>query len=231
MSAIEPLLDLQEIDSRIRSLEQEIKDIPQRKAQENARLDGARTAVEAARKDVKDAEGRVSNEELEVKTLKDKTLQLKQNQAQLKTNKEFQAYNLEIDHVQQDVDNHEARVVAALDAVSPKKETLTVLEAKLKDEQGVVDNYLKQLDERLAAVQKELAEVQATRKEAAAKCSVRGLLIYERLKTRRWPVIVELQEDGVCKGCNLVQPPAVVQQVRHNQELVTCQICGRILHM
>jgi uncharacterized small protein (DUF1192 family) len=45
VSDIQSLLELQEIDGRIRALQQEVKDIPQRKEQESARLQSARAAV------------------------------------------------------------------------------------------------------------------------------------------------------------------------------------------
>ena len=96
MSVVQPLLDLQEIDGRIRDLQQEIRDIPQRKDQELERLNGAREALARAQAEYKNAQLRVNEADLEVKARRDKILALKQNQVSLKTNKEFQIFNLEI---------------------------------------------------------------------------------------------------------------------------------------
>lgn len=230
MSVVQSLLDLQEIDGRIRALQQESKDIPQRKSQESARLNGARTLVEQAKNELKAAQLKVANLEGDVKLLRDKILELKKHQGQLKTNKEFSAYNLEIAKIEKDIDVAENNLIAAMDHVTPCKTVLDEREAKLKEEQTVVDSYCAELDARLAEVQAELLSCQKSRAEAAKLVQPRELFIYDRLLTKRWPVVVPLQEDGVCKGCNLQQPPSIAQLVRRNQGLVACQMCGRILY-
>ena len=231
MSVVQPLLDLQEIDGRIRSLQQEIRDIPQRKAQEQERLNGAREALARAQAEYKNAQLRVNEAELEVKARRDKIQSIKQNQVLLKTNKEFQMYNLEIAKIEGEIDSYEARQMASMDDVIPVKHRVAEAEAKLKEEQGVVDGYVAELDARLAAVKAELAEAEAERAESVKRVTPQFMLYYERLRTKRWPVVVSLQTDCVCNGCHLVQPPSVGQMVRRNQGLVPCQMCGRILYM
>ena len=230
MSVVQPLLDLQEIDGRIRNLQQEIRDIPQRKAQEQERLNGAREALARAQAELKSAQLRVSEAELEVKSRRDKIQSIKQNQVLLKTNKEFQMYNLEIAKIEGEIDSYEARQLAAMDDVIPVKHRVGEAEAKLKEEQSVVDGYVAELDARLAAVKAELAAAEGERAESAKKVSPQFILYYERLRTKRWPVVVSLQPDCVCNGCHLVQPPSVGQMVWRNQGLVPCQMCGRILY-
>jgi len=229
VSVVQSLLDLQEIDGRIRALQQESKDIPQRKNQESARLQGARTLVEQAKTDLKNAQLSVSKLEGDVSALRDKILELKKHQAQLKTNKEFSAYNLEIAKIEKDIDVAEANLIASMDHVTPKKTKLDECEAKLKEEQTVVDTYCAELDARLAEVKAELLTCQQARAEATKLVQPRELFVYDRLLTKRWPVVVPLQDDGVCKGCNLQQPPSILQGVRRAQGLVACQMCGRIL--
>ena len=231
MSVVQPLLDLQEIDGRIRDLQQEIRDIPQRKAQEQERLTGAKESLERAKAELKSAQLRVNEAELEVKVRREKIQSLKQNQVTLKTNKEFQIFNLEIAKIEGEIDTYEARQLAAMDEVIPVKHRVAEAEAKLKDDQGGVDAYTAELDARLASVKAELAKAEDARAAAAKGVPPHLLLPYERLRTRRWPVVVTLQADGVCKGCNMVQPPSVAQMVRRNQGVVTCGMCSRILYM
>jgi hypothetical protein len=231
VSVVQPLLDLQEIDGRIRALQQEIRDIPQRKVQEQERLAGAKEVLERAKAELKNAQMRVNEAELEVNARRDKILALKQNQVLLKTNKEFQIYNLEIAKIEGEIDTYESRQLAAMDDVIPVKHRVAEADEKLKDDRGVVDGYTAELDARLEALKAELAQAEAERAEAAKKVSPQFILYYERLRTKRWPVVVSLQGDGVCNGCHLVQPPSVGQLVRRNQALVPCQMCGRILYM
>ncbi|MCL1919900.1 MAG: C4-type zinc ribbon domain-containing protein [Kiritimatiellaeota bacterium] len=233
MSVVKTLLDLQEIDGRIRTLLQEVKDIPQRKELEAARLNDAHAALEQAKHEMKVAQARIVEAELEVKARQNKITTLKQSQSQLKTNKEFQAYNTEIAKIEADIDNYEARLIVAMDDLIPRKQAVADRESKLMEEQAVVDAYSAELDARLAEVTAELETVEAARGDAAKQVQPRALLYYDglRVRGRKWPVVVQLQEDGVCKGCNLRQPPSVVQQARRGQDLTTCQMCGRILYM
>jgi len=239
---IQLLLELQEIDERIHLLQQEAKKIPERKKQETERLQSSHAAVEQAKNDLKAAQLKVADAELEAKARHDKILALKQCQSQLKTNKEFQAYNQEIAKIEAEIDNYEARLIAALDDVGPYKRALAEKEAKLGEERLAVEAYCAELDVRLAEVQAELAALGITRGEAVKKVQPRVLSYYERSlgrsdKSKDWrPIVVQLQQlqaggVWVCKGCNLQQPPSISQMVRRNQEMVVCQMCGRILYI
>ena len=75
--------------------------------------------------------------------------------------------------------------------------------------------------------------------KAAQVSDPKFMLYYERLRTKRWPVVVPLTHDGVCDGCHLVQPPSVGQLADANakngaegkkQSVVACTMCGRILY-
>jgi hypothetical protein len=231
VSVVQPLLDLQEIDGRIRDLQQEIRDIPQRKDQEQERLCGAREALDRAQAELKNAQLRVNEVELEIEARQDRIQTLKKNQVLLKTNKEFQMHNLEIARLEGEISDYESRQIAALDDVIPVKHRVAEAQAKLKEDQETVDAYIAELDARLAAVQEELTTVKTERAEAAKTVTPQFMFYYERLLAKKWPVVVELGDDCVCDGCHLVQPPSVGQMVRRNQGIVACQMCGRILYM
>ncbi len=231
MSFVQPLLDLQDVDGRIREMEREIADIPERKNQENARLDNLKRALDNARNEMKTIQIRIDSAELEAQALRDKIHDLKKNQAMLKTNKEFQSYNKEIQKYEDDINNFEARELAAMDDLIPVRAKAAEAEKNLAREQAVVDEYLAELEQRLAEIKGVLAETLNEREEVAKSVDPRRRLYYDRLKSKRWPVVVQLLDGSVCTGCNLVQPPSVGQLVRRNQDVVVCTMCGRILYM
>ena len=90
MTVIEALLELQEVDGRIRELEVELKDLPRRKALETARLSGVSADLEAAKANQQYADQRVKGFEADAQALKEKISELKRTQAGLKSNKEYQ---------------------------------------------------------------------------------------------------------------------------------------------
>lgn len=240
MTIIEALVDLQDVDGRIRELESELKDLPRRKALETARLSGVSADLQAAKANQEYVQERVKGFEAEAKSLKEKIQQLKSTQMGLKTNKEYQDFSIQIDLVSHDLEAAENNALAAMDDLPAAQSRIDEAQGKYDAEKGGVDKFCAEIDERIAEVEKELAEVQQERVEKAkAVNDPKFLLYYERLRTKRWPVVVALTHDGVCDGCHLVQPPSVGQLADANarngeegkpQSIVACTMCGRILH-
>ena len=240
MTIVEALIGLQEVDGRIRELEIELKDLPRRKALEMARLSGVSADLQAARAGEDYVNGRVKSLESDAQALKDKLQQLKTTQAGLKTNKEYQDFSIQIDMVNHDLETIENSQIAAMDDLPSAQARVSDAQAKYDAEKGGVDEFCAEIDQRIASVQAELAEAQKERVEAAkAVNDPKFVLYYERLRTKRWPVVVALTHDGVCDGCHLVQPPSVGQLADANarngeagkpQSIVACTMCGRILY-
>ena len=240
MTIIEALVDLQEVDGRIRELETELKDLPMRKAHEAARLSGVSADLQAAKAGQEYAERRVKDYEEDAKALRDKIQQLKQTQVGLKTNKEYQDFSIQIDLVTHDLETTENNAIAAMDDLPSAKQRVSDAQLKYDSEKDGVDAFCAEIDERIAKVR---AELEAATKERAAKAAAvndpKFMLYYERLRTKRWPVVSALTHDGVCDGCHLVQPPSVGQLADANakngeagkqQSIVACPMCGRILY-
>lgn len=240
MSVVEALLDLQEVDGRIRELEVELKDLPRRKALETARLSGVSADLEAAQEGLKYAQNRVKSYEDEAAELREKARKLKQTQSTLKSNKEYQQYSIQIDFVNHDADAAESNQLAAMDDLPSAQKRVADAQARYDQEKCGVDQFAAEIDERIAAVKTELEECQADRVEKAkAVNDPKFMLYYERLRMKRWPVVSPLTVDGVCDGCHLVQPPSVGQLAQANarnaeagkpQSIVACTMCGRILY-
>ena len=231
MNVIQPLIELQEVDGRIRELEREAKDIPRRKALESARLAGVNAALEIAKNHVEALRRRVSEDEAEAERIREKVRGLKTAQLNIKSNKEMQQSIIQIESLEHEAEAAENRALALQGDEMPTLEArVRDAQAKVDAEQGGVDGFLAELDNRLAEVKAELETLAADRAAAAAKVEPRMLLYYERIRTKRWPAVALLNDDGVCDGCHLVQPPSVAQMVQHNQGLVACTMCGRILY-
>ena len=231
MTVVQSLIDLQEVDGRIRELELELKDLPRRKALETARLSGVSADLQAAKNGQEYANQKVKGYEEDAKALRDKIQQLKMTQASLQSNKEYQQYSVQIDLVSHDLEATENNQIAAMDEMPSVNARVAEAQAKFDAEKGGVDAFCAEVDERIAMVKEELEKAKAERAEKAKLVTdPRQMLYYERLRTKRWPVVVPLTRDGVCDGCHLVQPPSVSQLVDHNAGLVACTMCGRVLY-
>jgi predicted nucleic acid-binding Zn-ribbon protein len=240
MTIIEALVDLQAVDGRIRELEMELKDLPHRKALETARLSGVSDDLAAAKANQEQAERRVKEYEDDATALQAKIQQLKIEQGSLRSNKEYKDFAIKIDLVSHDLETTRNNAEAAKDELPSAQARIDDAQAKYDSEKGGVDAFCAEIDERIAAVKAELEEAQKERAEKAkAVTDPKFMLYYERLRTKRWPVVAALTHDGVCDGCHLVQPPSVGQLADANakngeagkpQSIVACTMCGRILY-
>ena len=97
---IDKLLILQEKDIQIRQMSKELKDIPARKKEEEARLDGHRGAVAEAKEAMKAKQAGLKKSEGDAEALREKIRKLRQQQMELKTNKEFKTMEEEIKGVE-----------------------------------------------------------------------------------------------------------------------------------
>jgi hypothetical protein len=240
VTVIEALVELQDVDGRIRELETELKDLPRRRAQETARLSGVSADLTAAKANKQYAGERVKGLEADALDLEEKIRDLKTRQAVASTNKEYQQYSVQIDLMNHQLEATQNNQIAAEDDLPSADARIAKAQELFDKEKGSVDELCAEIDDRIAAVKAELEECRADREaKARAVPDPKFLLYYERLRTKRWPVVVPLTHDGVCDGCHLVQPPSVGQLVSANarngaqgraQSIVACTMCGRMLY-
>ena len=182
MTVVEQLIDLQEVDGRIRELEHEFKDLPRRKALETARLSGVSADLEAAKVNLKQVLDRAKSYEADAEALREKIQQLKTAQASLTSNREYAQYSVQIDLVTHDLETTEQNWAAAGEYEPSARTRLEDAQAKFDSLKGSVDTVCTELDERLAEVKSALDEAMKERTEKVAAISdPQSRLYYERL--------------------------------------------------
>jgi hypothetical protein len=76
----------------------------------------------------------------------------------------------------------------------------------------------------------ELAALKSNRAELAAAVDEHMRARYERLFKQKGGTVVVGVQHGVCGGCHMRVPAQLLVHCRAQQEIVTCQNCGRILY-
>ena len=238
MSFMEPLLALQDIDDQIYELEQEINDIPARKAAEMDKLEMAKSSLAAAQDDLRAARSEADSLALQAQATQDYAEKLKDHQSGLKSVKSLTAIDAQIANSKTQQEKLEAEHLSALEALPDAERRVTDAQAQMKAEAEDIERYIGELDERMEEAKARLAELQAQREDAAKQVFPQHLIIYNRLRKSRRPTVVPLH-DGVCGGCHLTQPPAVTHLVHRmnfvpagdkRASLVSCQMCGCLLY-
>lgn len=114
-------------------------------------------------------------------------------------------------------------------AASPDAALDVATKEAFESEIAEVKSFICEIDAHLADVNAEVTSLETKRAELASNVRPEHLLIYDRLRVSRHPTIVKLT-NNTCSGCHLAQPPAIGHLIRRDNQLVTCEMCGRILY-
>lgn len=230
MSTIEKLLAVQDIDIRIREIEQEMHDIPARQEQEQTRLNEHKQALEKAEEDLKLAQANVHKLELESESRHEKIGKLRQQQMELKTNKEFKAMEHEIAAIKEKISGLEDEELVLMEQVELAKGDVKARSEALDEEASAVAADVAVLDERMGSLEGEIGDYRVRRDEAVVGLDNEWISYYDKVWARRKDGALVKLVGGVCGGCHMKLPPAVQNATKRKDEMVRCEWCGRLLY-
>ena len=228
---LQRLIKLQQLESTIADAKATLASHPQRLADADARLNDSKEAVEAAKGRLKDNQDARRNLEKDVAVYQGRLSKFKDQLSLVKTNKEYQAMQHEIATAQSDLGGIEEKVLERMleaDAITADvKRAETALVARQKE----IDAEKKEMTAELASVEASLKEATEERAELIKHLEPRLIAIFEQVARARKGVAVSMAtRDGLCSLCHVRLRPPVFQQVRHNDSIIQCESCQRILY-
>jgi predicted nucleic acid-binding Zn-ribbon protein len=228
---LERLIKLQHLESRIAEARASIAAYPQRLADADARLHEATTAVEATRQRLKDNHDARRALEKDAAVYQARLAKFKDQLSAVKTNREYQAMQHEIETAQKELGAAEEKVLErmvdddqlAID-VKQAESALTTLRKEIEAEK-------KSLAEELASTEGDLQRGTEARAALVKDTAPQVMVLFEHLvKARKGVAICSATRDGLCSVCHVRLRPPVFQQIRHNDTIVQCESCQRILY-
>ncbi len=223
------LLALQDIDLRIRKLDEEI-------ATGQGSLDGIQSGIDGYLEEVEDLKERlevVGKEKLDVETeLEDETTRLKDRQTKLmnvQTNREYQSLLKEIEETKSANKRRAEEVERYLEIAEAMQAKIEMLGESAEEERA---NLLDQ-QKKVETMSQEL-EVQKTKISKERKGKIDGVSKgvyrrYEQLRERRNGMAIVGVTDGVCQGCYMNIPPQQYNELLRGDELHSCPSCQRMM--
>ncbi|MEQ1948565.1 MAG: C4-type zinc ribbon domain-containing protein [Bryobacteraceae bacterium] len=227
---MELVSQLQSLDLRIADLEKEIAALPKHIAQieralesHTRRLEADRAALAANQRDRKNIEG--NNQLLQAKISK-----LREQMSSAKTNEHYKAFQNEIDFIEKEIRTADDRSLELMTASEPLAEAVKKAEGALSEEKKLVEAEKQIAKDRTAADQAQVAALLAERKEQVAKISASTMSTYERIRKKWKGTAVADATAGRCSACQIVLRPQHFQNLRKNDQIMTCENCGRFLY-
>jgi predicted nucleic acid-binding Zn-ribbon protein len=224
------LIQLQEIDGKIRSLADQKKRLPEilaglesRRAANKAELETAKENLLAAQKSKRDRD-----KDLEAGV--QKVEKLKTRSSEIKNNKEYQALLKEIETAEQENKAIEDDILTLMEKIDAAATQITAAEQKANDEEISIRAELKQHEAAFAKLEVELQGVERTHQELAARVDPSVLSSYQKLLRTKGGVAITEARGENCSGCYMSIPPQIFVNVKKNASIITCPNCHRILY-
>ena len=225
------LIDLQAVDGRIAALEADAARIPREIAAIHAAVGAVRSEVEQtkARLDSARKEQRALEKDLEV--VQAKRVKAEGRLYEVKTNKEYSAVLVEIEDIKQEKARVEDQILSLMESHERLGGDIKDADARLKarESEGRAEEAV--LQEKLRAVESELALVRSERRDLAALLPATVLSDYDSLlRARGGLAVVEVAKPQSCGGCRVTLPPQRIQELKPQNALIRCESCGRYLY-
>ena len=230
LEAIAKLLVLQDRDRKLRRVEMELANIEPERQTFKTRSVSLQAQLDEVRLRVKQIESDRKRLELDVDAKKTLIERYANQQLQTRKNEEYKALAHEIETCKADITKIEDHEIELMEQAEQAQKEVARLTKEALGAKKLSDEQTAQLGAREQNLKKELAELQSNREELAAAVDPAVRARYERLaKSRGENVLVGVQH-GVCGGCHMKLPPATLMACRSDQDVVTCNSCGRILY-
>ncbi len=221
---------LQEIDNLLVNLQREIAALPvhisvieKKLVSHERKLEADRAALVANQKERKRSEG-------EIQTWEQKISKLKGQMVEAKTNEQYRAFQSEIDFCQAEIRKLEDRILDLMGESEPLDRNVKSAEAALRTEKQQVEAEKSSARERTAADQKAAAELQQERAQIVPQMTPAAVQRYERARKARKGIGVAEVVDGRCTACNMALRLQYFQDLKKDDQLLSCESCQRLLY-
>jgi|SRR5580700_6437618 predicted nucleic acid-binding Zn-ribbon protein len=228
---IELLLAVQDHDTNIKALENELQTLPFERTRLEKAIEDRTAFLERSRQRAKEIEVERKKLELDASTRRDQIAKYKTQQYQTRKNDEFQALGNEIARLEKEINQIEDHEIDLMEQAENAGREIKRAESDFKVEQAQLQQQLASLKQKGELLTKALEETNTARAKAAAAFPDPELLSrYERIFHSKGGNAVVPIEHEVCMGCHMKNTTTNVHRAKLAREIVYCEQCGRMLY-
>jgi hypothetical protein len=194
-------------------------------------LEAAREEAATRKEELHAAEGAFKEREDEANDLAQKIepLEKKLYQGTILNPKELDDLQKDIESLKRRRGQLDEQAIEAMDALEEAQRASSDAQQKLDAMERDHAAGQADLHARIAALEREIAELQGERDEQAGDVEPSLLQLYDRVAAIRQHRAVAKVEGGACQGCRISLPSSLIQRARGANNVVQCTSCERIL--
>lgn len=234
MTLVADLYALQETDTAI---DQRVSALESLRAAygESEAAAAVRVEIAAHAAGLGDLIGQQRDFELQVGRLKERGAEIEKKLygGSVSNSRELQDLQDDLEQLARQRGRVEDELLVVLEQVEAKESGVRAGESRLREIESSWSGEQEQMHRDDGRIEHELVQLREQRGEQAGKIPPALLDRYDRLRRRRKGVAVSKVQRGVCLGCRLSIPPAVLQRARYgtNPDPPQCPSCERILYV
>ncbi len=226
---IEKLIELQELEIRIRRAAARIEQLPREIAAMEEQLVATRSLLDRQEA----ALGRIAAErrqlEGEIQIVEEKTSKYRSQLSEVKTNEQYKALLHEIDFHGERIGKMEDEILVNMEKEEGLREERLLLEQQLRKESARVDREKQVVQNEIEETR---IELDGRQREADALIALVTPEVYETYRkiasVRKGVALARAGEN--CRGCHVRVRPSVLGQVMGGKQIVHCDSCDRFLY-
>ena len=223
-----PTLDrfkvLQGIDHDLDKLEELKGMLPEQISESKEKLAKLKTQKEEAKSAIKACK-EVIEGELVKQTAEEKRIEA---EAQQSGDQEHKLDYEAIEIAKMEIELIQRRIKSKEQEISQERQLIRELDQKTKEQQITAQHQVKSLADIEAQNETYVTELQKKRDLELAKIPKLLRVEYENLRESYRLVVAQVINEA-CSGCWIVVVPSRQMKIRDQQELISCESCGRIL--
>ena len=228
---LKTLIDLQGVDTRIAAHEAEAARLPKEIAAIHAEIESAKKDVDAGKTRLDAAKKDQRTREKDLEVVQAKRSKTEGRLYEVKTNKEYSAVLAEIEEIKQEKGRVEEEILVLMESQERLTADIKDAEGRFKSRETQGKQEEAALQEKLRAVEADLALVRTERAELARQLPAPVLADYDKLlKARGGLALAQVVKPNLCGGCRMTVTPQRLQELRAQSALLPCESCGRYLY-
>jgi predicted nucleic acid-binding Zn-ribbon protein len=223
------LLELQQMDDRLRAFVLEEQQLPQR-------LQAYEVACAAARQQLVQQQAAIEQSERQQRAFErelvnhQEAVRKTQSKAQdVKTNKEYSAILAEIDAGKQRLEALEDQLLGLMEATDQQRQAYRAQEQQEQAALQALVEQTRHIQQEQETIRRAMLAEQERRQQTVAALDVKLYEQYQKVAAQHGGRVVAQLQAGVCSGCHLKVPPQMISEIRLQTQLFTCPHCRLML--
>lgn len=227
---LQNMIGFQQIDLKIRQLQEHTHEIPESIEELNGTLAENRKELEAAEAFLGEENSRRRGLELEVEALRETLSKYRSQLMEVKTNKGYEAMLQEIATAEGKIAKQEDRILEGMMVIEEKEQLTEKGRREFQQKEKEVLQKRSELEKFASEAQAQIDDLQQEKGQLRAQIPEELIQQYERIAIVRNGVALAEVKDQSCQGCHVRLRPQFFAEVKTNQEMMTCENCNRFLY-